>query len=113
MRSELQITFRCMPPSEALCEIVRATFEGVAFDQPFSSCRVVIDRAFAPAHRHQRAIFRVHVDLYDRVSGTRVLMRASDERPELAVRRVFGRMAPEPAAPARPRLRSLHPLGRA
>jgi ribosome-associated translation inhibitor RaiA len=59
----LQITFRHMPPSEAVGALIRERADKLeAFYPGLISCRVVIDEE--RLHRHQGRLFNVRIDLH-------------------------------------------------
>jgi hypothetical protein len=90
MKSQLQITFRGMPPNETLRDIVRQKFEATALRLAgHASCRVLLDRACVgyPAG----PLVSVHLELRT-AHGTRIYVHTMDEKPVIALREAFERI---------------------
>jgi hypothetical protein len=90
MKSQLQITFRGMPPNETLRDIVRQKFEASALRLAgHASCRVMLDRAFLGYHAG--ALVSVHLELRT-AHGTRIYVHTMHEEPVIALREAFERI---------------------
>ena len=87
MQTPLQVTFRGMPPSDALEARIREKAAKLdSLHTGITRCRVVVERR--DRHKHQGAQFRVNLDL--RIPGHEVVVdRDHDEDVYVALRDAF------------------------